>query len=291
MQLVNPDGTRLGATLVPGRSDRWIVIAGATAVPHRYYRPLSEWLSERLGANVLSFDYRGIDASKPDSLVGFQADYRQWATDLATAIDYAADRGPTVVVGHSFGGHAFGMTDAHDRTLGLYTFATGAGWHGHMVPTEAIKAWVLWNLVGPPLTRWFGYLPMSKLGMGEDLPLGVYRDWKRWCAHADYFFADPEAEFVHRFDEVRVPVVGVNSTDDAWAHPASAWAFLKHYPTYEPRPVSPADNGLEAIGHMAYVRPKCGALWKPLERWISDRFDADARGTPALAQASGGAGW
>ncbi|WNQ02454.1 hypothetical protein ROJ25_06300, partial [Pseudomonas aeruginosa] len=21
----------------------------------------------------------------------------------------------------------------------------------------------------------------SLLGMGDDLPLGVYRDWKRWC--------------------------------------------------------------------------------------------------------------
>lgn len=274
MYLQNPDGTELGATLVLGRTDRWVVIAGATAVPHTYYLPLAKWLASSTGANVLCFDYRGVGASRNGPLRGFQADYRQWATDLATAIDYAADRGPVVVVGHSFGGHAFGMTDAHERTLGLYTFATGAGWHGHMPPLEALRAWTMWNLVSPVLSRWYGFLPMSKVGMGEDLPMGVYRDWKRWCAHPNYFFDDPDAEFTANFEQVRVPVVGVSSTDDPWGNPVSAWALLSHYPTYDPRPISPVDFGLESIGHFAYVRPRCSPLWEPLTEWVELRFRA-----------------
>ena len=37
----------------------------------------------------------------------------------------------------------------------------------------------MWRVIGPLMTRYKGYLAWSKLGMGEDLPLGVYRQWKR----------------------------------------------------------------------------------------------------------------
>ncbi|MEZ4318841.1 MAG: alpha/beta fold hydrolase [Myxococcota bacterium] len=272
MQLIHPDGTALGASLHRGTRDDWVVIAGATAVPHRYYDALAEWLSNALGVNVLSFDYRGIGASRSGPLRGMSADYRDWASDLALAIDHAADRGPTVVVGHSFGGHAFGMTDAHTRTRGLYTFATGAGWHGWMSWPESVRVRFLWDVLGPVLVGWHGYLPFSKVGMGEDLPLGVYSDWRKWCRNPHYFFEDPEADFEERFQRVRVPVVGVNSTDDAWAPPSSAAAFLSHYPGSRCLVVSPRSIGRESIGHMAYVRPSCRGLWDDLGRFVEARL-------------------
>jgi predicted alpha/beta hydrolase len=49
----------------------------------------------------------------------------------------------------------------------------------------------MWRVVAPALVRWKGYLPWSLLGMGEDLPLGVYRQWRRWCGYPHYFFDDP----------------------------------------------------------------------------------------------------
>ncbi len=36
---------------------------------------------------------------------------------------------------------------------------------------ERYRAWAIWNLVGPVTTRVYGYHPMRKLGMGEDLPM------------------------------------------------------------------------------------------------------------------------
>jgi hypothetical protein len=41
----------------------------------------------------------------------------------------------------------------------------------------------------PLLASWRGYLPSSLLGMGEDLPLGVYRDRRRWRAFPHYLFS------------------------------------------------------------------------------------------------------
>jgi predicted alpha/beta hydrolase len=274
--LNHPDGTQLGATVTPGRRDEWVVIGGATAVPHRFYGPLSEWLSAEHGLNVLSFDYRGVGASKRAPLPGFEASYDDWASDLDVAIGWAADRGPAVVMGHSFGGHAFGMGEGHARALGLYTFATGAGWAGHMPCGEGLKVRALWNLIAPPLVAWKGYLPFSMVGMGEDLPRGIYADWKRWCAYPNYVFDDPERgeEMEARFARVEAPVVGVCSTDDAWAGEASARAFLSHYPDHDVRVVTPADVGVPSIGHMGYVRPKCEALWHPMVEWFEARFRA-----------------
>ncbi len=283
--LSTPDRVELGATLTSARPPlerhrgrATVVIAGATAVPHRYYRPLARWIAETLDVRVLSFDYRGIGASRTGDLRGHPATYPDWADDLRTAVRWAAERGDVVVVGHSFGGHAFGMTDAHQQTRGLYTFATGAGWHGWMAPAERARVWALWNLLAPPLVGWHGYLPFSSLGMGEDLPLGVYRDWKRWCRHPGYFFDDPVEgpEWTRRFEQVTVPVTGVNSTDDAWAPPRSAKAFLSHYPRVRCETIEPAQLGLNAIGHMQYVRPRCRDLWTPMAEWIDARLQSTA---------------
>lgn len=272
MHLVHPDGTLLGATLTKGGDEGWVVIGGATGVPHRYYEKLAGWLAERHKVNVLSFDYRGVGSSRKGSLKGFDATYRDWASDFQVAVGYAAERGPTVVVGHSFGGHAFGMTEAHKQTLGLYSYATGAGWHGYMEGFESWRVWLMWNVLAPMFVAWKGYLPFKMLNMGEDLPLGVYKDWRKWCSSPQYFFDDPEADFRQRFAEVKVPVVAVNSSDDAWAPPVSAKTFFSYYPTASCVTVSPKDIGVSKIGHMSYVRPSCQALWEELGVWIEQRM-------------------
>lgn len=274
MQLVSSDGTRLGANLQPGSGTGFVVVGGATAVPQRYYRRIAEWLTEATGASVLTLDYRGIGESKHASLRGYQATYRDWARDLASGIEWAADRGPTVVVGHSFCAHAFGMTPAHARTRGAYVFAGGAGWHGWMTRGEALKVWAMWNVIGPPMVAWHGYLPSRQLGLGENLPRGVYQDWRRWCRYPNYFFDDPTAEFTGEFARVEAPVVAVNSVDDAWAPPASAQAFFAHYPNHQLVTVRPSDVGGDAIGHLDYVRPRCRALWPALGDWVQDRLAA-----------------
>jgi len=251
-----------------GEAHGTVVIAGATAVPASYYEPLADWLVDACGVAVVTFDYRGIGGSRGPSMATHREDLRDWAEDLALVVRSEAARGPVVVVGHSFGGHAFAMTEAHRHAAGLYTFGTGSGWHGWMTRGEARRVQLLWHVLAPPLVAWHGYLPMKRLGMGEDLPAEVYRDWKRWCGYPRYFFDDPEARFVRHFRAVSVPVVGVNSVDDPWAAPASAEAFLSRYPTASLHTVTPEEAGVEAIGHMAYVRPRCVALWEPLAAFV-----------------------
>jgi predicted alpha/beta hydrolase len=176
-------------------------------------------------------------------------------------------------VGHSFGGHAFGLQPLHRRVAGVYTFGTGAGWHGWMPKAEQIKVLLMWRLIGPLLTRWKGYLAWKKLGMGEDLPLGVYRDWKRWCSFPRYFFDDPDMAHIQaRFGEVTTPIMAANATDDLWASPASRDAFMSGYRNapWTGIDIDPHRSGIGPLGHMGYFRPHARPLWQEALRWFGE---------------------
>jgi predicted alpha/beta hydrolase len=249
-----------------------LVVGGATAVPQGFYKRFAEHAARR-GFNVLTLDYRGIGESAPDTLKGFRMDYLDWGRlDLAAAVEAMHEpHMPLYLIGHSFGGHALGLLPRPESVDGAWTFATGAGWHGWMPPLERLRVLFMWRVLGPVWTRMAGYLPWSKLGMGEDLPLDVYRQWRDWCRHPRYFFDDPRMQAItQRFDDVRFPIVAVNALDDAWAPPASRDAFMAGYRNSAVRSVTidPRQNQLGAIGHMGYFRPKAKPLWDEALDWF-----------------------
>ena len=106
LTLVAPDGHPLAATRYEAPAPKGVVvIAGATAVPQRFYRPFAESLAAR-GYIAITFDYRGVGGSAPTSLVGYEMDYLDWARlDLTAVIDAVARPDiPLLMVGHSYGG-------------------------------------------------------------------------------------------------------------------------------------------------------------------------------------------
>ena len=97
-------------------------------------------------------------------LKGFKASFLDWLGWLAAVIDeIATGETPTFIVGHSFGGHAFGPLPNHYKISGMYVFATGAGWRGWMTRRESMRVNLLWNAILPALTFFKGYTPMSML--------------------------------------------------------------------------------------------------------------------------------
>ncbi len=288
--LLAADGYAIAATryrpLQPQARRPALVVAGATAVPQGFYRRFAEHAAAR-GYDTLTLDYRGIGLSAPASLKGFRMDYLDWGRlDLAAGVAAMQKEGrPVVVVGHSYGGHALGLLPDPTQVTAAWTFATGAGWHGWMPPLERLRVLFMWRVLGPLMTRRAGYLPWSKLGMGEDLPLDVYRQWRDWCRHPRYFFDDPAMKPVtERFDHVRFPIVAVNALDDAWAPPASRDAFMAGYRQAPVRTVTvdPRRSGIGPVGHMGYFRPQATVLWNDALDW----FDGVLAGAPQPAQAA-----
>jgi predicted alpha/beta hydrolase len=297
MSVSSPSTSATSATLVPAVSPRAItvkaadgypiqtlqyaavgptqgqlLIAGATAVPQNFYRRFALHAAQR-GLTVTTLDYRGIGLSKPATLKGFEMRYLDWAEQDLTAVvnSLPQDERPLYLVGHSFGVHAFGLLPNHHRFTRFCTFAAGAGWHGWMPPLERVRVLAMWHLIGPVLTRWKGYLPWSLLRMGEDLPLAVYRDWKRWCQYPNYFFDDPTVPgLAERFARVTTPIRAVNALDDRWAPPRSRDAFMRGYTgtTVQAVDLDPQASGIGPIGHMGYFRPAAQPLWDQSLDWL-----------------------
>ena len=275
LQLLAADGYRLGALHYPaaGQPKGRIIVAGATGVPQRFYAHFASFAASQ-GVAVWTLDYRGVGLSRPPSLRGFRMNYLDWARlDLAALLDHveAQGAGPIWMVGHSYGGHAFGLLPGHERVERLATFATGAGWHGWMPPLERLRVMLLWRVFGPLVVEFKGYLAWSALGMGEDLPRDLFLQWRRWCQWPHYFFDDPDLPgLAEQFAQVRTPIRAINATDDKWATPASRDAFMQAYcnATVERITIGPRQGGFGEIGHIGYFRPRAISLWQETLNWF-----------------------
>ena len=275
LQITTSDGFPLSATCYESeKKTANIIVASATGVPQAFYRKFAKFAAQN-GYRTITFDYRGIGLSKVKSLKGFNASFIDWATlDLAAVVDAIAVQDiPTFIVGHSFGGHAFGLLPNHHKIAGLYVFATGAGWHGWMPKQEALRVKTMWNVILPVLTKWKGYTPMSMLGMGEDLPKGVYAQWRYWCKFPHYFFDDPKisSQMKAKFAEVSCPIVAANALDDLWAMPKARDAFMQGYHNANVKTIDiPLTANLKKIGHMGYFRAEAQPLWVDVLEWMAE---------------------
>lgn len=274
MTLVAADGYRLGATLFHATASvrGSILMAGATGVQQRFYKRFAEHASAA-GYNVLTLDYRGLGDSKPRSLKGFEMSYLDWGMhDLTEAVEYLDDGvTPIFWVGHSFGGQALGLLPNHHKITAAYNFGVGAGWAGWMPWREALKVRFMWAFVWPLIVRWKGYMAWSVLGMGDDMPLGVYESWRRWCKYRHYFFDDPAmAPIARLYLEVRTPCLFANAIDDLWAPPKSRDAFIKGYRNAPLETLELCSSKREeAIGHMGYFRSNATELWDHALHWFA----------------------
>ena len=249
-----------------------LVVAGATAVPQGFYRRFAEFAAAR-GFETLTFDYRGIGRSRPASLVDFKMNLLDWARlDLAAAVDAMSEGDtPLFVVGHSYGGHAFGLLPNHGDVAGFYVFGTGAGWHGYMPFAERLRVLAMWNVVLPVLTWWKGYCPWKMLGLGEDLPVDAYQQWRHWCRFPRYFFDDPAMGGIEQsYAKVNTPIIAANALDDLWAPPSSRDAFMQGYvnTTVTREDIDPRCIG-SGIGHMGYFRQAAEPLWERVLDWFN----------------------
>ena len=140
-----------------------------------------------------------------------------------------------------------------------------------MPRSEQLRVLLMWRVIGPLIVRSKGYLAWRKLGMGEDLPKGVYQKWKRWCRFPRYFFEDPHMPGLEaRFGEVTTPLTAVSATDDLWASPASRDAFMSAYRSadYQAITIDPTSRKLKPLGHMGYFRPHAQPLWQDALDWF-----------------------
>jgi predicted alpha/beta hydrolase len=269
------DGYSLAATLFMPRGPRRqaILINSATAVPRKIYAGFATYLAGR-GNVVVTYDYRGIGGSKPATLKGFETSMSDWAArDVTAAVTYMRARWPTMRlnnVGHSFGAQALGLLPNNNHISRALLVAGQAAYWGLMSGNERYRVYVLMNYIGKPITQIMGYAP-GKLGIGEDLPKGVFLEWTKWVNNKRYLFDDPTLKTLANFSHYRGALRALSFTDDEWAPLAAVELLCSGFTATKPDVVSisPKHVGADEIGHLGFFRPENrDRLWKDSADWL-----------------------
>lgn len=272
LDLAAASGSRIAASLfVPAQRPRaTVLIACAMGVKQDYYSDFAAWLA-RQGYAALTFDYRGVGASRPEamrhSLRGFDADLFDWADDVDAAIEHLtriAPEAPLYVVGHSLGAQLPGMLKHRDRIAGLVSIAAGSGYWRDNAPSLKRLALYFWHVVVPLATPLFGYFPGARLRKVGDLPRGVIWQWRRWCLNPRYHVGAEGEAVRQQFAAARFPVVALSMTDDELLTERSTRVLIDCYENAprELQRITPADANGRRIGHFGFFRAQFEAtLW------------------------------
>ncbi len=280
------DGYLLGATLHTPHEKAavgLVLISAATGVPGRFYASFASALAER-GLAALTYDYRGIGASRPRNLRGFGARMRDWIDlDTESVIRWAraAHPGlPLLAVGHSLGGHAVGLCDGSRHLAGAALVSSAVAWIGYVQgASERLRVRTLLQALGPALILAVGYAPKRWIGMAEDLPGPAFREWAYWIRQRRYFFDDPTMDAAARFARVQAPLLLIGADDDPWT-PATSIDQLGSYFTgtsYERWQIAPSTTTSGRVGHAGFFRKEHrDTLWPRLTDWLLQRAAAAA---------------
>ena len=269
------DRYTLAATLcLPrGRKTHAVLISSATAAPRKIYRSFASYLASR-GCVCLTYDYRGIGGSRPASLSGFNASMSDWAAkDVTAAVGWLRERYkdlPLAYVGHSFGGQALGLIPNNNTVSRALLIAAQAGYWGLMTPLEGWRVYAMLNFIGKPVTRLLGYAP-GKMGLGEDLPKGVFLEWTRWVNSQRYMFDDPNLAALANFQNYRGALRALSFSDDPWATRKAVELLCAGFTLTwsDIRTIEPKEAGVAKIGHFGFFRPEHReTLWKDATDWM-----------------------
>ena len=259
-----------------------VLVASALGVPRRYYAAFASYLAEG-GLQALAFDYRGVGDSRPADLRGHPGRLQDWADyDMPAAaaeLRRRAPDAPLLWLGHSVGGQLFGLVGGLDVRAALFVASHSVYWRGFPSLAGKLGVGALYHGVIPLLTRTFGRLPMRTFGQGEDIPVGVARQWAAWGRDPHYVlgFARRERGVDHFGYDGPMRFYAIE--DDRYAPPPTVEALHGFYPRArkELKLVRPADLGVKKLGHFGpFRKTHRETLWPELRAWLLAR----ARGEP-----------
>ncbi|SHL55721.1 alpha/beta hydrolase family protein [Roseibium suaedae] len=251
-----------------GASRGLILLNGATGVPQSFYRHFAAWAAREHGFMVLTYDYRGFGQSGSGSLRGNPATMADWGVlDQAAAFDFAEEIEPSLplwIVGHSLGGLMLDFQRNSPRLERVITVGAGMAHLADHPLSYLPLVLAFWYGPGPLSVLALRYLPGRHLGVGEDLPAGVYWQWRKWCTTRGFYQKDLGTILpMPRQEELNADVKLVTMSDDKMVPPVAVWRYADRL---KARSVSRSlltatDFGLGRIGHIEVFSRSRSAVW------------------------------
>ncbi|WP_442582318.1 alpha/beta hydrolase family protein [Mesorhizobium sp. ASY16-5R] len=294
------DGVVLRGHLWPGAHGGrkvTVIVNPATGVPARYYARYAAFLAAHR-FDVLTYDYRGIGASRPARLHGCGYRWRDWGEqDFDAVLRFAKARDPEsqcLVVGHSIGGVLPGLAESAPTIDRMLTVGAQYAYWPDYAPERRLRLFLKWHVAMPLVTAACGYFPGRRLGWLEDLPAGVANEWSFRRARMER--SHPRAErqdVLRRFAAVTAPILAVTVSDDEFATPRAVRRALDYYrgAARSEALLTPADLGMETVGHFGLFHDRhASGFWLDTLMWLRDGINPWAgRGFDSIPRGDDGA--
>lgn len=272
------DGYKLSAKLYPSQvnSDKTlpILICPATGIVKEFYHSYAEWLSS-IGYTVMSFDFRGIGASLHGPLHQSEASIVDWGQlDITAAIDCLLDQtkaSQVILLGHSAGGQLLGISPNYPKVAKVIAVSGSTGHiHGLKGKTKFLAP-IMFNLLFPISNKLKGFGATKMIGMGENLPKKVAKQWAEFCGTQGYVMHAVKKEQLPNYHgQITCPITAIWASDDEIATQPNVQALLKLYPNAKTSMIElkPQQFQHKSIGHMQMFRKSHRNLWHVIEQQL-----------------------
>lgn len=251
-----------------------ILICPATGITAQFYHSFNVWLQAQ-GYDVLCFDFRGIGQSLNGPLKKSKASIVQWGQlDIPAAIDALRDKTKAeqvILVGHSAGGQLLGIVPNYDKVAKVIAVSGSTGHVKGLKGRTKLLAPVMFDVIFPLSRFTLGYGPTSKIGMGENLPKDVAKQWAQFCSKPGYVLnaiGKTVAKTANHHEQITCPITVLWSSDDEIATEANVKDLIRLYPNAQTshKELKPSSFGHKAIGHMLMFKRSHQNLWPVIER-------------------------
>ncbi|MFV5491906.1 alpha/beta fold hydrolase [Acinetobacter sp. ASP199] len=251
-----------------------VLVCPATGITAQFYHSFNVWLQAQ-GYDVLCFDFRGIGQSLNGPLKESKASIVKWGQlDIPAAINALLDKThaqKVILVGHSAGGQLLGIVPNYDKVAKVVAVSASTGHIKGLKGRTKLLAPLMFDVIFPLSRFTIGYGPTSKIGMGENLPKDVAKQWAQFCSKPGYVInaiGKTVANTENHHEQITCPITVLWSTDDEIATEANVKDLIRLYPNAKTEMIElkPQQYGHKGIGHMLMFKRSHQNLWPVIEQ-------------------------
>lgn len=251
-----------------------ILICPATGITKVFYHHFAIWLAEQ-GYDVLCFDFRGIGESLHGLLKHSKASIQDWGLfDIPAAIDTLIDKthsDSVQIIGHSAGGQLLGIVENHNKVKNLVGIACSSGYVKGLKGRTKLLAPVMFKLIFPISNIVKGYGATKFIGMGENLPQHVAKQWAQFCSQPGYVYnALGKTIQVDFHPKIKSPITILWASDDEIATQDNVEDLLRLYPQAltQSIEIKPERFNHKFIGHMHMFKRSHQNIWPTIQQYL-----------------------
>lgn len=243
-----------------------IVLSAALGALQTFYTKFATFLSKE-GYDVYTYDYSGIGLSRQAKIRTIKTSTTTWGKeDMRVVVEYVLNTKPEklILMGQSIGAQLIAYCPLSSSADLIVNIVGSSGsytlWNGWMRYAAYLNFASL-----KFINSIFGYFPGKTLGIMEDLPSGVAKEWSTWGLSPNYLF-DIVPDAFAKAASLNKPLISYSVADDTSSPQQSVEWLNAQFKNCDLlyRHILPSNYNIKALGHFGFFRSKSQVLWELL---------------------------